>query len=43
MKFSNYSKAQAFLDAHPGMALDDAIIFLGKEIDKLRSGGGRSQ
>jgi hypothetical protein len=34
---SNKSKAQAFLAAHPGMTLDEAIDFLDKEIEK-RSG-----
>jgi len=31
------AKAQAFLDAHPGMTVDEAIDFLDKEIEKMKT------
>lgn len=37
MTASKYPKAQAFLDAHPDMDLDEAIAYLDRE---LRRGGG---
>jgi len=34
MNPSKYPKAQAFLDAHPEMSLDQAIAFLERETEK---------
>lgn len=36
MDFTQYKDAEDFLDKHPGMDFDQAIRFLGEEINKLK-------
>lgn len=35
MDLSKYPRVELFLKQHPGMTLDDALVYVEKEIDKL--------